>query len=77
MLQRIIEYLGTNETGTSKEIARKLDISQETLLGMLEELERLGYVRRNTPDCDEECAGCPYSCPDPEEIVTIWTLIKK
>lgn len=77
MLQRIIEYLGSNDAGTTKEIARKLDISQETLFGMLEELERRGYVRRNIPDCDQECTGCPYSCPDAEEIVTIWTLIKK
>jgi predicted ArsR family transcriptional regulator len=77
MLQRILTYLRDNETVTSKDIAKALDIDQDTLQGMLEELERLGYISSNSPECDKNCAGCPYACPDPEELVTVWTLKEK
>jgi len=63
---------------TRRELAQRLDVSEELLQQMIEELVRIGYLNPVAGDCYDLCAGCPFAA---ECAIggagRIWTLTEK
>jgi len=63
---------------TRRELAQRLDVSEELLEQMIEELARFGYLKPVVGDCNAYCAGCPFAA---ECAIggagRIWTLTEK
>jgi DNA-binding Lrp family transcriptional regulator len=61
MLIRLLELLREGGTRRIRNLADELDTTPELIEAMLEELARLGYLRRVGAECSAECATCPMS----------------
>jgi len=78
MLERILKIVFKDGSDSLQDIAKKLNISKDLLLQMIEDLERGGYLKLSEEKCHSECERCPYanSC-----VITsynkIWSLTEK
>lgn len=61
MLNRMLELLREGGTRRIRNLAIELDTTPELVESMLEDLARMGYVRRISTVCSEECMACPLS----------------
>jgi hypothetical protein len=84
MLEQVIERLRGGGVTSLRELARELGTSETLVEMMLEDLERMGYVRRMAfGDCGGDCAHCVQhasgACDMPCAVSSgghVWTLIK-
>ena len=58
MLQRLLELLRAGGTRRVADLARELDTTPRLVEAMLEELCRMGYLRRVRGGCGEACSAC-------------------
>ena len=58
MLEKLITLLHDPHTHSLNDLAHKLDTTPAMVEIMLEDLERMGYVRQVT-GCDNSCPSCP------------------
>jgi hypothetical protein len=61
MLSRLLELLREGGTRQMRNLVVELDTTPELIESMLEDLARMGYVRRISTVCSEECMACPLS----------------
>lgn len=59
MLKKALETLYNESTLSTRELARRLDVSEETMKLILDELERRGYLVSRGMHCSRQCEGCP------------------
>jgi DNA-binding Lrp family transcriptional regulator len=61
MLNRMLELLREGGTRRIRNLAVELDTTPELVEAMLEDLARMGYLRRVGAECSEECTPCPLA----------------
>jgi DeoR/GlpR family transcriptional regulator of sugar metabolism len=61
MLNRLLELLGGGGTHRVRDLARELDTTPELVEAMLENLGRMGYLKRVGGECVEKCTSCPVA----------------
>jgi DNA-binding Lrp family transcriptional regulator len=61
MLNRLLELLREGGTRRIRDLADELDTTPQLVEAMLEDLARMGYLRRVGTECLEECTTCPLS----------------
>lgn len=61
MLNRLLELLRDGGTHRVTDLALTLDTTPELVEAMLEELDRLGYVKQVGGECAEKCSACPLA----------------
>lgn len=61
MLNRLLELLRRGGARRVEELARELDTTPQLVEAMLEDLARMGYLKRLSAQCSEACAECPMS----------------
>ncbi len=61
MLSRLLKLLREGGTRRISELAQELGTTSELIEAMLEDLARMGYVKRVASQCSAECATCPMS----------------
>ena len=61
MLERLLELLRAGGSHRPADLARALDTTPELVEMMLEDLERMGRLRRVGGECSGGCAKCPLS----------------
>lgn len=78
MLEELLKRIATGGIHSYAQLAREMDISPDLLQQMLEDLGRMGYLRRVENACEEACSHCENraTCAihGPSEI---WTLTEK
>jgi hypothetical protein len=58
MLEQLLRLVAEGGIHSYEDLARQLSISRPLLEMMLEDLARLGYLRRVGGDCGEQCSTC-------------------
>ncbi|GAG56738.1 unnamed protein product [marine sediment metagenome] len=78
MLEEILKIVSKKGSNSLQDIAKKLDISKDLLLQMIEDLERLGYLKLIEGECSAKCEKCSYinSCVT-TSYNKIWSLTEK
>jgi len=78
MLEKILKIVFKRGSNSLQDIAKKLGISKELLLKMIEDLERGGYLKLLEGKCSTECEKCQFanSCVI-NSYNKIWTLTEK
>jgi DNA-binding Lrp family transcriptional regulator len=61
MLNRLLELLREGGTLRIRNLADELDTTPELVEAMLEDLARMGYLRRVGAECSEQCKTCSLS----------------
>lgn len=61
MLNRLLDLLQEGSTRRIVDLADELGTTSQLVEAMLDDLERMGYVRRLVTDCSEACSACPMS----------------
>lgn len=61
MLNRLLELLRAGGTRRVADLARELDTTPELVEVMLEDLCRMGHLKRVGGECGEACTSCPMS----------------
>lgn len=61
MLNRLLDLLREGSTRRIVDLAEELGTTPQLVEAMLEDLERMGYVRRLVRECSEACNACPMS----------------
>lgn len=78
MLDQVLRIAAQGGIHTRRELAQRLDVSEELLQQMIDELVRIGYLKPVAGDCDDRCASCPFAA---ECAIggadRIWTLTDK
>ena len=76
MLEKLLNLLKDPRTHSLNDLAQALDTTPAMIEAMLEDLERMGYVRQVT-GCTQNCQGCylKTSCT-PASAARIWALVK-
>lgn len=78
MLDQVLRIVAQGGIHTRRELARRLNVSEELLRQMIEELARLQYLKPVAGDCDHRCAGCPFATQCAiGEAGHIWALTEK
>ena len=57
MLSKILEVLASNDSLTFAQLAKKVGQTEQELISIFEQLERMGYIRHK-----ELCQTCSSSC---------------
>jgi predicted ArsR family transcriptional regulator len=75
-LERLLELLRTGGARRLDDVARELDVSPALVEAMLEELERMGRLRRLDGECSSRCGGCGAAaqCRAMRGRGRVWTL---
>lgn len=75
MLNRLLELLREGGTRRVADLARELDTTPTLVEVMLEDLARMGYLKRVGGECSTHCAGCALAglCTT-EASGQVWTL---
>jgi len=78
MLNRLLELLRAGGTHRVTDLARELDTTPALVEAMLDDLGRMGYLRRVGGACGESCGGCPLAglCAAGGRG-QVWTLMEK
>lgn len=61
MLREVLRIVAQGGIRTIRELAQRLNVSEELLQQMIEELVRIGYLNPVAGDCHDRCAGCPFA----------------
>ncbi len=61
MLDQLLRIVTQRGIHTRRELAQRLDVSEELLQQMIEELVHMGYLKPVVGDCHDRCAGCPFA----------------
>jgi len=61
MLSRLLELLRSGGTYRLADLARELDTTPALVEAMMEDLARMGYVRRLDARCEGACRECPVA----------------
>ena len=61
MLDRLLSLVGQGGVHSYTDLARQLDVTEKLLEQMLQDLARMGYLRRVGIDYEENCTSCPLS----------------
>lgn len=61
MLNEVLSIIARGGIHTRRELAQRLDVSEEFLEQMIDELVRIGYLNPVVGDCHDRCAGCPFA----------------
>lgn len=61
MLDELLHLLRGGGTHRVGDLARKLDTTPEMVEFVLEDLERMGYLRRVGGACEGRCSTCPMA----------------
>nr|HID12933.1 DNA-binding protein [Anaerolineae bacterium] len=61
MLERLLELLRAGGTHRVSDLARELETTPALVEAMLEDLARMGYLKRVGGECGGGCAACPLS----------------
>ena len=61
MLDRLLELLGEGGTRPIRSLADELDTTPELVRAMVEDLARMGYLRRLSAECEAGCSSCSLS----------------
>lgn len=87
MLNRLLELLQEGGTRRIRYLADELDTTSELVQVMLEDLARMGYLRRVSAECSDRCTACPssgtcvaegFSCEESSgRASTAWALVEK
>jgi hypothetical protein len=77
MMEHLLKLVAEGGVHSYEELARHLSISQPLLEMILEDLARLGYLRRVGGDCGEHCPACHSSGCAIAGAGQIWTLTGK
>jgi hypothetical protein len=85
MLEQVMERLAAGGVISLRELARQLNTTETLLEMMLQDLERMGYVRRMMfGDCSGDCSKCGQhaagGCGAPCAVSSgggVWTLNEK
>jgi len=75
MLSQLLELLRAGGTHRVADIARELETTPALVGAMLEDLARMGYLKRVDVECGGGCAGCSLAglCAAGESK-RVWTL---
>jgi predicted ArsR family transcriptional regulator len=78
MLNRLLELLRSGGTHRVADLARELQTTPELVEMMLEDLCRMGYLKRAGGECAGSCGGCPMAglCATGGNG-QVWTLTEK
>ena len=78
MLSRLLELLREGGTHRVADLARALDTTSELVEVMLEDLARMGYLRRVGGACGSHCGACSLAglCAAGESG-QVWTLAER
>jgi predicted ArsR family transcriptional regulator len=77
MLEKLLTLLKDPRTHSLNDLAHALDTSTEMVETMLEDLQRMGYVRQVT-GCDTGCEGCRHECAcTPGGPSRVWAAIER
>ena len=78
MLNKLLERLRSGGTHRIADLAAELETTSELIELMLEDLARMGYLRRVGGACGQKCAGCSFSglCAAGEGG-RVWALTEK
>jgi len=78
MLDQVLRIVVQEGIHTRRELAQRLNVSEELLQQMIDELVRIGYLKSVVGDCHDRCTGCPFAA---ECAIggagRIWTLTEK
>ncbi|MFW6082434.1 MAG: FeoC-like transcriptional regulator [Chloroflexota bacterium] len=84
MLNRLLNLLQEGGTHRIGDLAEELGTTYEMVEAMLEDLERMGYVKRAKSECSGACSACPVSdvcaaggSPPGRAGTKIWVLTEK
>jgi predicted ArsR family transcriptional regulator len=79
MLNRLLELLRAGGTYRVEDLARRLDTTPALVEVMLEDLGRMGYLKRANAACASQCTSCSMSglCSVNAGGGQVWTLTKK
>jgi DNA-binding Lrp family transcriptional regulator len=61
MLDRLLELLREGGTRPIRSLADELGTTPELVRAMLEDLARMGYLRRLSAECEAGCSSCSLS----------------
>ena len=61
MLNRLLDLLREGGARRIQDLARELDTTPGLVEAMLEDLARMGYVKRVSTRCSDSCTECPMS----------------
>jgi DNA-binding Lrp family transcriptional regulator len=61
MLSKLLDLLREGGTRRISDLAHELDTTPELVEAMLEDLARMGYVRRVAAQCSKRCKTCPMA----------------
>jgi DNA-binding Lrp family transcriptional regulator len=61
MLNRLLDLLREGSARRIEDLARELDTTPGLVEAMLEDLDRMGYVKRVSAQCSDACAECHLS----------------
>jgi DNA-binding Lrp family transcriptional regulator len=61
MLNRLLELLQQGGTRRIRHLADELNTTPELVEAMLEDLARMGYLKRVGAQCSDKCTICPLS----------------
>jgi len=78
VLEKVLRTLRRGGTQRLQDLAQELDVSSELLESMIDELVRLGYLRR----VEATCAGLCEACGEKARCVAgsrgrLWTLTER
>ena len=78
MLNRLLELLRAGGTHLVADLARELETTPALVEVMLEDLDRMGYLKRVEGECSGGCGGCPMAglCATGSSG-RVWTLTEK
>jgi predicted ArsR family transcriptional regulator len=77
MLGKVLRALSHGGTYQLRDLAKELGISRELLESMMEELNRMGYTRREVA-CSARCVGCRESSAClPGSRGQMWTVTER
>ncbi len=76
MLNRLLELLRMGGTHRVTELARELETTPQLVEAMLEDLARMGYLKRVGGECGGGCAACPLAglCATGADNGRVWAL---
>ena len=77
MLEQVLNLLREDGTKSMRELSKKLGITPNLVLFMLEDLENRGFLRKINFRSNSPCAKCPLSdlCQENKDQ-RVWVFIK-
>lgn len=58
MLTQVLKTVADGGIHSLKNLARQLDVTEPLVEAMLEDLEKMGYLKRINTSCTGRCQGC-------------------